>query len=261
MFCVDQPHTLCVDFPLIHLLNEMKDEHYLNMKRKNCSNEGQRLDKKDYLKMKRQLIIGHNGLRNRIAGVMRVANMMELIWNDDLALMAERHIYRCTPYDDDICTRLNQSLEYEKTHFHLKGKEMDSFCKVSQNRYYQKNVHYPNIIVENALRTWYREKFGMEPPKEAFDETHMRTNGYLKGENNFTHLAYPLAAFFGCSMNKVYDGFLLLCNYHPYERSGVVDFEFIKGNPGEHCPITRPLKNTYENFANLCIGFPLLVLL
>lgn len=116
--------------------------------------------------------------------------------------MAERHIRRCTPYDEDICTRLNQSLEYENTHFHLKGKEQDSFCKVSQNRYYQKNVHYPNIIVENALRTWYRERLKMEPPDEEFDEIHIQTRGFLKGENNFTHMAYPLAAYFGCSMNK-----------------------------------------------------------
>uniref|UniRef100_A0A1A9W1I2 SCP domain-containing protein n=1 Tax=Glossina brevipalpis TaxID=37001 RepID=A0A1A9W1I2_9MUSC len=202
------------------------DDYYLKLEMPNCSQAEQPLDDDDYSKMKRQLIIGHNGLRNRIAQFMRVANMMELIWDDDLALMAERHIRRCKPYEDDICTKLNQSLEYHKKHLHSKAKEKDSFCKVSQNRYYQKNVHYPNIIVENALRTWYREKFQMAEPEEAFDANQVKTFGSLKGENNFTHLAYPLTAYFGCSMNKVYDGFLLVCNYHPYERAADVDFEF-----------------------------------
>lgn len=57
----------------------MKDDYFREWEKDNCTQEGHRLDAKDYLKMKRQLIIGHNGLRNRIAGIMHVANMMELV--------------------------------------------------------------------------------------------------------------------------------------------------------------------------------------
>ncbi|XP_075156668.1 venom allergen 5-like [Haematobia irritans] len=240
MHCYGQPHTLC-----------LSNKRNLN---DSCLLTKSPISEAQNLEMKKILIMGHNGLRNRIAERMMVANMVEMVWQDELATMAMHYLESCRPYETDQCAMLTQQSGVHEQHSHFSGSFKSSYHHVAQNRYVQKKIHYPNLLIENALRSWYMEKDSMKPPTVEFNIRLQNKVGHIVSENNFTHLASPLTTHFGCAFNKIVQGYILICNYHPYRRREDLQVDFFHGDPGSLCPISRPLRNRRESLANLCIG-------
>lgn len=93
--CNGEPHTLC---------NEQKQDSN-NTKKNSCPNYKNVLDNT----FRTEMLHGHNGLRNRFSNVANIANMKMLVWDEELALMAEMWIKKCQRYEKDPCTSLERT--------------------------------------------------------------------------------------------------------------------------------------------------------
>jgi Cysteine-rich secretory protein family len=58
--------------------------------------------------LRNQLVLGHNGLRDRFARLQNAKSMRILDWDQDLAEMAERWARTCEKYAIDPCTQLKR---------------------------------------------------------------------------------------------------------------------------------------------------------
>ncbi|XP_058983237.1 venom allergen 5-like isoform X1 [Musca domestica] len=241
MDCRGEPHTLC----------STNHSHASCLPTSPAVSEAQRRE------MKNMLIMGHNGIRNRIADRMMVANMVEMVWHEELAAMAQIYLAMCKPFTTDPCANLTHHYDHNDDHAHhthFSGSTRTTYRDVAQSRYLQRSIHYPNLLIENALRAWYLERDSMMAPTFNFNSLLQSEVGHIVGENNFTHLASPLTSHFGCAFDKLFEGYLLICNYHPYRRRVNSRVDFFHGKPGSLCPISSPLRNTRGSLTSLCIG-------
>ncbi|XP_053947640.1 venom allergen 5-like isoform X2 [Anastrepha ludens] len=199
-----------------------------------------------------QLILAHNGLRERIATRMHVTNMVVINWSKQLSRMAENWAKFCQPYEDDECAHTTMPMTVERLLNITKQNQLEPY--IAMNRFCVKALYLPFEIIQMALHLWYFEKDYMKAPHpEAYESLKL---AFLSGENNFTHLAYPLTTRIGCSVANIspfslrYDHiFCIFCFYEPYYRhtDGVV---FQYGQPSTHCPPEYPLKDLI--FPSMC---------
>lgn len=181
----------------------------------------------------------HNGIRNRIAAKMRVANMQQILWDDELNLMAELFLRKCQFYVDDRCAHLSFNYTAKSPIWRL----------LAMNRYTMHSEFYPIDIIEQAIQAWYGEKNIMSPPssREIGDAKVKSYIGQIFVDNNFTHMSYPQLQKFGCSLATNAKLYCLVCYYYPYIKE---KYEFRYGKCCKDCNYHYALQST--NFSNLC---------
>ncbi|XP_055844210.1 venom allergen 5-like [Episyrphus balteatus] len=215
--CGDEPHTLC------------QDEDFLGPSYSKCSENFYLFDLKDS-NLKDDVLMGLNGLRNRIADKMQVANMIILTWDEELSSMAQIFLSRCKPFAKNSCTNLGKpefdASEYEPRHYH-----------VAECMAFRKSKFFPYNFFPSILRDWYYEKNMMKRPK-LFRSEFNELYGVLNVHNNFTRLANPRLSRVGCGLARYEDGYALLCYFFPYFQS---DVRFDRGTPATTCPNLFPL--------------------
>ncbi|XP_037908755.1 uncharacterized protein LOC119650242 isoform X2 [Hermetia illucens] len=183
------------------------------------------------------MLDGHNGIRDRIAGIMRVANMQKLRWDFELSLMAKYWLRRCDFYKVDPCTKLPRtSIEDDDT----------VYTFVTQGTEAIISLYYPLYFRAATIRTWYFEKNTMKPPRiEKISES--ISYGYFDVSNNFTQISFAYASRLGCAMVKSNEIYAIACNYWPYEGKKRA---FRLGQPTEYCPNLYPIPSL--KYKNLC---------
>jgi hypothetical protein len=92
------------------------------------------------------ILVEHNGFRNKIAsgkqkGFKPATRMATMIWNDELAKLAELNVMQCKMHHDQ-CRNTNQ------------------FKNVGQNLGYRANsgsFEEPEIFIKKVIHSWYAE--------------------------------------------------------------------------------------------------------
>ncbi|XP_050090812.1 venom allergen 5-like [Anopheles aquasalis] len=139
----------------------------------------------------KSFMMGHNGLRNKVATNARfpAVDMQFLHWDSFLQAMAERWVRQCL-------------LSYD---------ECDSIGNpphsVGQNIFFHPKPplkHWEALV----LSTWFNEKQNLHPTL---------ANGELRSERftNYTQLIWAKSEFVGCGAAQMYGGHLVVCYYHP----------------------------------------------
>lgn len=184
----------------------------------------------------------HNGLRNRIAAKMRVANMQMIVWDDELGRMSESFLQKCQFYSDDKCANLSEDYDVGN-HTGLPWKLL------AMNRFTISSNFYPIDIIEQAIQAWYGEKnFMTAPISQEIGEGNSKSYiGQISENNNFTHMAFPQLQKFGCSLAVNAKTYCLVCYYYPYINK---KYEFRYGKCCKDCNYNYALQST--NFSNLC---------
>ncbi|XP_058061929.1 venom allergen 5-like [Anopheles bellator] len=139
----------------------------------------------------KSFMMGHNGLRNKVATNPRLpaTDMQFLHWDQDLQAMAERWVRQCiVGYDD--CDFIGNP-----TH------------PIGQNVFFHPKPplkHWEAL----ALSSWFNEK-----RKLGNDFT----VGSLRKEDasNYTQLVWATTQFVGCGAAEMFGGHLVVCYYYP----------------------------------------------
>ena len=203
------------------------------------------------LDKKKILLQGVNGLRDRIAGRLRIPDMALVNWNDRLAEMAFNHMRSCNFYRNDECTELFENVPINRTDASFL-KQPDIYKYIAQNRFCKKSELFQSVFIEEALRKWYFEKVKLNPP-EDMPKNDRHNYKYIVGHNNFTVLASPTIYLMGCSISRFRHTFCLFCNFFPYFQN-IGNFEFKTGEKPE-CPDLFPFLSKYLD--HICIDKPL----
>lgn len=182
----------------------------------------------------------HNGIRNRIAAKMRVANMQQILWDDELGRMAENFLQKCEFYSDDKCAKLSEDYD-NRLGFPWQMLAMNRFTIFSE--------FYPIDIFEQAIQEWYGEKNSMTAPRsvKVVEGSSKIYIGQLSDNNNFTHMAFPQLQKFGCSLAVNAKIYCLVCYYYPYIHG---QYEFRYGKCCKDCNYNYALQS--KSFSNLC---------
>lgn len=182
----------------------------------------------------------HNGIRNRIAAKMRVANMQQILWDDELGRMAESFLQKCEFYSDDQCANLSEDYN---------DREGSPWELLAMNRFTIFSEFYPIDIIEQAIQAWYGEKNYMTAPTSLRigGRSSKSYIGQISDDNNFTHMAFPQLQKFGCSLAVNAKIYCLVCYYYPYLHK---KYEFRYGKCCNDCNYNYALQST--SFSNLC---------
>ena len=158
------------------------------------------LNMKSNERLKANLIIGHNGIRDRISRYMKIETMLRLVWDNDLADMAHVYLAHNKPFADDECTNYEQGYGAADQHGYFEnGSNAHTF--IAQNRYCMNSRFFPTNLIELAIRSWYYDKNHMMPPKQTDFSDMITLDSYeLIGLTNFTHLAFGWTHRFGCAI-------------------------------------------------------------
>ncbi|XP_018784041.1 PREDICTED: venom allergen 5.01-like [Bactrocera latifrons] len=197
------------------------------------------------LDLRNQLLMAHNGLRERIASRMHVADMVLSKWSKQLATMAENWALQCRPYEDDECAHASLPMNVETLLNMTQANQEEMF--VAMNRFCFTSLYLPRELLQMVFSRWYFEKDHLQAPKKTNFQN--RSLALLSGENNFTHLADPRIRRIGCNVARYDNAYCIFCFYDPYYRhtDGIL---FAHGQPATHCPWQYPLRDL--DFPNMC---------
>ncbi|XP_014092198.3 venom allergen 5 isoform X1 [Bactrocera oleae] len=156
-----------------------------------------------------QFLLGHNGLRNRVAKQYNIANMNIVHWSDLLQIRAERFLRRCR-VEPDSCQKVGPRE-----------------TQVNQNFHFHHGVIHRQWAA-HLVRKWYNE-FNYREKWENFKEK--RKSGLI---GNYSQMIYPSVEQIGCNAANLSDGTLFVCYYWPrtlkkYEAG------FLYGEPCSQC--------------------------
>uniref|UniRef100_A0A182SCN4 SCP domain-containing protein n=1 Tax=Anopheles maculatus TaxID=74869 RepID=A0A182SCN4_9DIPT len=140
----------------------------------------------------KSFMMGHNGLRNKVATNPRqpATDMQFLHWDQDLQAMAERWVRQCIVGYDECDFIGNPSYPIGQTVF-----------------------YHPKPILKHwealALSTWFSEKDKLG--------NNLPVGGSLSsaGVSNYTQLVWARTQFVGCGAASMYGGHLIVCYYYP----------------------------------------------
>lgn len=213
------PHTLCnsslLKFP------QCNNFHHIKM-----TEEKQNL-----------ILNGYNALRDRLAFVEPIANMIRLKWDTQLADMAYQWILRCKICEKDPWTMIDVKNETEPA---LK------YTLVHQNIAFINSKFLPQYYELQIFRYWYIEKLMLTEDEKIINET--TSEVFFTKETNYSMLAWARLQRVGCALGRYHDGFAMVCNYFPFQ--GYHSPAYLAGPPGTECPRSFPLRSV--TFQNLC---------
>lgn len=125
-----------------------------------------------------QILMGHNGLRNRVAmNSLRPASNMNLLhWDYDLEMMAAKWLVQCN-LQPDVCDFI-----------------INSTITVGQNYHYLPKLPTKHSGIIAIIRSWYLEG-------NLFD-SELISNMIAGRERNFSQLVWAETEFVGCAAAK-----------------------------------------------------------
>ncbi|XP_058120811.1 venom allergen 5-like [Anopheles ziemanni] len=163
----------------------------------------------------KSFMMGHNGLRNKVAtNPQRPALDMQLLhWDSDLQAMAERWVRQCI-------------VEYDECKF-----IGDPFYQIEQNIFFHPKpplVHWEAL----ALSTWFNEKEHHNP--------NLPLNALQKEDvSNYTQLIWARTQFVGCGAAEMHGGYLVVCYYYPRGNIVAEPVYTVGPKPCTGCPQER----------------------
>jgi len=189
--------------------------------------------------MKDAIVKKHNDLRSKVAkgketkGVNgrqpKAANMRQMVWNDELAEVAQRWVDQCT-------------------NGHDKNRRTGDFTYVGQNWAWTMSWKQEDQteVAKKMVQMWYDEV------KDIAEASRAKSGspGSTGVVGHYTQVVWAESSEVGCGWmtsvkNKNFEN-VLVCNYGPggNMRGSPV---YIKGNPGSKCP-----SGTKKTSAGLC---------
>uniref|UniRef100_A0A0A1XAF0 Venom allergen 5 n=2 Tax=Zeugodacus cucurbitae TaxID=28588 RepID=A0A0A1XAF0_ZEUCU len=169
-------------------------------------------------------LLGHNGIRNRVAKQYNIANMNIVHWSAQLQTRAERYLKRCR-VGPDYCQRIGPP----ETH-------------VNQNYHFHHGMIHQKWPA-HLVRKWYNE-FNYREKWKNFNRK--RRRGLI---GNYSHLIYPTVELIGCNGANLSDGYLFVCYYWPRTKKRYLE-DFVFGEPCSKCNPELPARSRV--FRSLC---------
>lgn len=188
---------------------------------------------------KKNLILnGHNALRDRLAYVESVANMIKLEWDTQLETMAHQWILRCKISKKDPWTMLPTKIDMDPSF---------KYTLIHQNIAFINSKYLPQYYELQIFRYWYMEKLMNKADTKVINKMGFQAV-YFTRETNYSMLAWSRLQRVGCALGRYHDGFAMVCNYFPFQ--GYDTIAYLAGTPGSECPRNFPLTSVI--FQNLC---------
>jgi len=179
--------------------------------------------------VKDAIVDKHNELRARVAngkeklGVdgrqPKAANMRQLVWNDELAEIAQRWINQCAGAHD-------------------KNRRTDEFSWVGQNWAMSSNGNkdQQQSLATSFVQMWYDEVKDMS--KKALTDPTGKNNGKTGVIGHYTQVVWAETTDVGCGYIASSKGSYMACNYGPGGNvAGKRVYE--TGKPGSKCPTKK----------------------
>ncbi|TDG51476.1 hypothetical protein AWZ03_001936 [Drosophila navojoa] len=205
-------------------------------------------DDNDENKEFRELLLhGHNGLRNRLAIKLNICDMLQIEWNNKLALYASRHHSFC--HKGIMCdTQGNLHANLMRSNSTSEKPFFYYLINLSRNSFFYSNTYSRNFI-PYALSHWYEAHIDLKFPKRI--EVDNRTYYELAGQSNsFFNMVNPSIQVMGCSIAKFRDGRSLICYYYPFvHRDSKIYFRVMYKS--YQCPYIYPIFDPI--FKRICI--------
>ncbi|EDW61908.2 CRISP/Allergen/PR-1 [Drosophila virilis] len=199
---------------------------------------------REYREIKKLLLFGHNGLRNRLAIKLDACDMLEMSWDNNLAELARRHHKYCQRLIDcDIVANLSgKGLDPRVYRKVVRGQHID----VARSSFFLKNIYSTNFI-PFVLSSWYETHIELKFPQKV---EHKKQKYYrILGDNSFTRMIKPQTYQLGCSYAMFIDGLSLICYYYPHVHSN--NTILIRIKPKEYqCPHMFPMLDSV--FKRIC---------
>lgn len=157
---------------------------------------------------KKSLILnGHNALRDRLAYIEKISNMIQLQWDSQLADMAYQWILHCEITKKDPWTNitkgnfLNPLLKYTQIH---------------QNTAFIYSKFLPQYYELQIFRYWYIEKRMSKTDVVLAKWMEEREAAFFTQESNYSMIAWARLQRVGCALGHYHDGFAMVCNCFPF---------------------------------------------
>ncbi|EDW09353.2 uncharacterized protein LOC6579524 [Drosophila mojavensis] len=192
------------------------------------------------------LLFGHNGLRNRLAAKLNLCDMLEIKWNNKLALYASRHHSFC--HKSIMCdSELDSNVNLQQSRPRDK-RQISHMVNMSRNSFFYSNT-YSTAFIPFALSNWYAAHVKLKFPKRI--DVNNRTYYALAGQSNsFYNMVNPIIQTMGCSIAKFRDGRSLICYYYPFVSvNSEIYFRIM--DKSYQCPYTYPIFDRI--FKRICI--------
>jgi len=183
--------------------------------------------------MKDAIVSKHNDLRSKVANGLEVlgvdgtqpkaANMRELVWNDELAEVAQRWVDQCAGAHDS-------------------NRRTETFSSVGQNwaAMYGGNHDDSNAKATQMVENWYSEVKDITLKAVNSYSSDLAVTGSTGVIGHYTQVVWAETAEVGCGyMTSSNDDYglesVLVCNYGPAGNwLGAPVYE--QGDPGSNCP-------------------------
>merc|ERR1712002_1016624 len=147
----------------------------------------------------------HNELRNKVAmgnetngAQPQAANMRKMVWDDELADIAQRWTDQCKFGHDDNRNTCDGQYVGQNAFWGASSAKMSPYSALG--------------VSEDAVRTWYNE---VKSP--GFDSSHVSPFVFDYGAGHYTQVVWADSARVGCGLRYYKDGgwfaFLINCNY------------------------------------------------
>ncbi|XP_055914917.1 cysteine-rich venom protein pseudecin-like isoform X2 [Eupeodes corollae] len=173
------------------------------------------------------MILGHNGIRNKIAKDWDIGNMNILHWSRDLEKLSKYFLLSCEE-TKDVCNFL-----------------VSKDITIGQNIFFSEASPGPRWV-GRTIRHWYSELGYDIKSWEQFSDAQKRNGSQF---THFTQMIWPNTEFVGCAAAKMSGGYMTTCYYHPAVSENIHDFSF--DNKG--CTKCSQERHTCSrDFNNLC---------
>jgi len=182
----------------------------------------------------------HNELRNKVAlgketngAQPQAANMRKMVWDDELAEIAQRWTDQCKFGHDDNRNTCDGQYVGQNAFWGASSAKMSPYSALG--------------VSEDAVRTWYNE---VKSP--GFDSSHVSPFVFDYGAGHYTQVVWADSARVGCGLRYYKDGgwfaFLINCNYAVGGNMQGANM-YLPGSPQSACP-----DETYPDyeFPGLC---------
>jgi len=184
----------------------------------------------------------HNELRNKVAmgnethgAQPQAANMMKMVWDDELAEIAQRWTDQCIFGHDGNRNTCDGLYVGQNGYWGASSAEMSPYSALG--------------VSEDAVRSWYNEV-----KKPGFDSSHVSPFVWDKGAGHYTQVVWAETDMVGCGLRYYKDGgwfaTLIYCNYGiGGNMVGVESNMYLPGIPCSMCP---PDSFCDSTFTGLC---------
>ncbi|XP_055846630.1 GLIPR1-like protein 1 [Episyrphus balteatus] len=138
------------------------------------------------------MILGHNGIRNKIAKEWDIANMNILHWSRELEKLSKYFLIDCQVRRDPCDFLVFKDITIGQNVF---------FSKASPGSRW----------VGRTIRHWYSQLGYDIKNWDQFREAEKKNISLTE----ITQMIWPSVEFIGCAAAKMFEGYMVTCYYHP----------------------------------------------